>query len=80
VRAISTWYLDLKAELACRRCGESHPACLQFHHTDPTTKETTVADAVRRGWSKARIMRELAKCLVLCANCHAKHHAREAGR
>lgn len=38
----------------------------------------TVANAVRRGWSRARILGELTKCEVLCANCHAKHHAREA--
>jgi len=76
-RAITAWYVELKSQLVCRRCGESHPACLEFHHQEPATKERSVADAVRRGWSRARILDELHKCEVLCANCHAKHHARE---
>ena len=77
LETLTAWYVELKARLVCSHCGEDHPACLQFHHQVPTTKERSVSDAVRRGWSQARIERELAKCEVLCANCHAKHHARE---
>lgn len=76
--AIASWYQELKLQLVCARCGEDHPACIQFHHLDPGEKDMTVANAVRRGWSRARILRELTKCEVLCANCHAKHHARES--
>jgi hypothetical protein len=76
-RAIVAWYVELKSKLVCARCYESHPACLQFHHPDATEKESSVAEAVRRGWGRTRIRRELEKCEVLCANCHAKHHARE---
>jgi hypothetical protein len=79
-REIAEWFVELKARLVCATCGENHPACLQFHHPDPTAKEAGVSDAVRRGWSRKRILTELAKCEVLCANCHAKHHAREADR
>ena len=75
---IRTWFLELKGSLSCARCGEDHPACLQFHHPDPRVKETSIADAVRRGFSRKRLLAEIAKCEVLCANCHAKHHAREA--
>jgi hypothetical protein len=76
-RNLIAWYVELKQELVCRRCGEDHPGCLQFHHRDPREKEMSVANAIRREWSRARILREIAKCEVLCANCHAKHHARE---
>ncbi len=72
------WYGELKSTLVCARCPEAHPACLQFHHADPSKKELSVAEAVRRGWSRERILAELAKCEVLCANCHAKHHAKES--
>jgi hypothetical protein len=76
-RKLSRWLVELKSSLLCARCGENHPACLQFHHPDPVAKEMSVCDAVRRGWSHARILVELNKCEVLCANCHAKHHAKE---
>ena len=71
------WYVELKALLVCTRCGESHPACIQFHHADAKQKEASVADAVRRGWSRNHVLREIQGCVVLCANCHAKHHAKE---
>ena len=74
---LAAWYAELKSKLACVQCGESHPACIQFHHRDPTTKEITLADAVRRGFSRARMLCEIEKCEVLCANCHIKHHAKE---
>jgi hypothetical protein len=48
-----------------------------FHHDDPRQKEITIAQAVLGGWPKQRILDEVAKCHVLCANCHAKHHWNE---
>ena len=77
MRANYHWYIELKSELACSRCDETHPACLQFHHTDPAMKEASLGIAIRRGWSRNRVLAEIAKCEVLCANCHAKHHATE---
>lgn len=68
------WLKELKATLQCSRCPENHPACLVFHHTDPKEKDLEVASAVRSGWSIERIKAEIAKCIVLCANCHAKEH------
>lgn len=67
---------DLVADLKtkCNRCPEKHPACLQFHHKDPTQKEFGISVAVKHAWSLKRIMAEIAKCEVLCANCHAKEH------
>lgn len=71
---IRAWWAAFKATKACESCGERAPECLQFHHDDPKTKRLTLADAVERGWSKERILDEVAKCRVLCANCHFKHH------
>jgi hypothetical protein len=79
-RTLVTWYTELKSLLVCARCGEDHLACLQFHHADPKEKEIEISEAVRRGFSRSRIMREIAKCEVLCANCHIKHHAKERAR
>ena len=76
-RELSIWLGELKSELRCRDCGIDHPGCLVFHHVDRSTKDTELANAVRRGWGRKRILSEIAKCVVLCSNCHAKLHARE---
>jgi hypothetical protein len=74
---LRAWWRTFKADKACSVCGENAPECLHFHHDDPKTKELTLADAIAHGWGVARILREVAKCRVLCANCHLKHHWRE---
>jgi len=62
-----------KANLSCSKCGCSHPAALDFHHTDPATKTASVHTLVRdRRYTAAR--KEIKKCVVLCANCHRIHH------
>jgi len=71
---ILEFYNQLKATLECARCGENHPATLQFHHRDPQKKDFNLSEAVNDGYSIERIKREVAKCTVLCANCHAKEH------
>src|SRR6266480_2389018 len=63
---------QLKATLECARCRENHPTTLQFHHCDPQKKDFNLSEAVREGYSIERIKKEVAKCTVLCANCHAK--------
>ena len=68
------WWDELKATKQCQRCGEAAPECLHFHHRDPTEKEFALSNGVGWGWSKQRILAETAKCEVLCANCHMKHH------
>ena len=74
------FYNQLKATLECARCGENHPATLQFHHRDPQKKDFNLSEAVSDGYCIERIKRELAKCTVLCANCHAKEHYEWARR
>lgn len=56
----------------CKNCGESHPACLQFHHREPHKKSFIVSQKLTI--SKERLLEEIAKCDVLCANCHFKEH------
>ena len=71
------WWRELKRTMACEVCGESSPECLHFHHIDPATKEFCLGEGAAFGKSKERILAELAKCRVLCGNCHAKHHWEE---
>ncbi len=69
-------------KLACSLCGETRQPCLQFHHRDPSQKDANLSEALA-SWSIERLQEELAKCSVLCANCHLCLHAAEreaAGR
>lgn len=52
----------------CADCGETDPVVLVFHHRDPTTKKFTA------GKSIPKLMAEIAKCDVVCANCHMRRH------
>jgi hypothetical protein len=69
---------DYKASQSCAVCGESDPVCLDFHHEG--TKEFAIAKAVNDGLAASRIWAEVAACVVLCANCHRKHHATQSDR
>lgn len=37
-KKIKDWLKDYKKTLQCEECGENHPACLDFHHIDPSKK------------------------------------------
>ncbi len=57
----------------CHTCGcMFHPACFEFHHKDPTTKDRDPSKML--SWSKERLYAELDKCILLCANCHRLEH------
>jgi len=68
------WILGIKASLKCSRCGESRPMCLDFHHLDGSAKEYNIATMIGKHHPKERILNEIAKCSVLCRNCHAVEH------
>jgi DNA-binding CsgD family transcriptional regulator len=56
----------------CELCGyDEFLGALQFHHVDPELKEFGLA---MRGLTRSMeaLRKEAAKCVLLCANCHAK--------
>jgi hypothetical protein len=69
-------FKKIKSTLKCEICNESHIACLEFHHLDPSEKEGNVGQ-VARSFSTKRLMEEISKCIILCANCHRKEHYKE---
>ena len=73
----SIWFKEIKSQLFCIKCGENHISCLEFHHRDPNEKEKAIC-IVAYYWSKKRVLDEIAKCDVLCSNCHRKHHYEES--
>lgn len=67
--------VKFKAGRPCKVCGETHPAALDFHHRNPDEKRFSVSRAiVQRDIPDEEIWAEIAKCDVLCRNCHAKLH------
>ncbi len=75
-RSLREWLHEYKADSdGCTRCGESAPACLDFHHRDPDTKRMAVNEMVTHGYSPAEIRDEIQRCDLLCANCHRREHA-----
>ena len=73
-KRIRKWYRDYKRTLVCSRCPENHLACLTFHHLEPSNKHSDVTAMVQGGSKIEKILAEIEKCIVLCANCHAKEH------
>ncbi|MGC2234561.1 MAG: hypothetical protein WA584_00180 [Pyrinomonadaceae bacterium] len=73
------WIVDYKKTLECVRCGENHSATLTFHK-DRSDKSFEIGNAIRFGVSLKRLIAEIKKCEVLCANCHAKEHWRNLNK
>jgi|LakMenE18May11ns_1017448.scaffolds.fasta_scaffold9027876_1 hypothetical protein len=58
---------------SCKVCGyDKCSRALHLHHLDPKEKEMSLSDM----WSKSdeKILDEIHKCVILCANCHAEVH------
>ena len=55
----------------CVDCGETNPIVLEFDHVRGE-KITDVSSMLRKAFSPKKIVDEIAKCEVRCANCHRK--------
>ncbi|MGI8460550.1 MAG: hypothetical protein ACR2OC_02775 [Solirubrobacterales bacterium] len=78
---VSEWRRRTKARLveeaggACVLCGYDRcQAALEFHHLDPSEKAFGLS---MRGITRSieELRKEAAKCVLLCANCHAEVEA-----
>lgn len=70
---LQSWVREQKVSSdGCERCGEDHPATLEYHH--PGEKFKSISMMVRDGHSRERMLDEMARCELLCANCHRKLH------
>src|ERR1039458_2942193 len=59
----------------CEKCGYSKSlSALCFHHKNPNEKEFQFSKNESISKSKEDIKKELDKCMLLCANCHAEEH------
>lgn len=65
----------------CTDCGwAEHPRALEFDHLPGSGKEATIANLVAGSRPMEEVFAEIAKCEVVCANCHRmRTYAREHG-
>ena len=60
----------------CTDCGETDPVVLEFDHL--RDKLFDIASGIHyRAWAK--VLAEIEKCEVVCANCHRRRTARRRG-
>ena len=66
--------LDYLLTHPCVDCDEADPVVLEFDHLGD--KEVDISALLSNGSSLSRIKKEIAKCEVVCANCHRRRTAK----
>lgn len=62
--------IKLLKDVPCMDCGKKYPSyVMDFDHRDPDTKEFGISTG-RSGRGLKRVLEEIAKCDIVCANCH----------
>jgi hypothetical protein len=74
--ALRAVVIDHLRSHACVDCGENDARVLEFDHVEPKTMY--VAQLVQRGVRPERLLAEIARCEVVCANCHRRRTATRA--
>lgn len=67
------------AEHPCVDCGEQAVRCLEFDHRDPTTKRADISKLISNAISWPKVLTEIQKCDVRCANCHRRITVQRGG-
>jgi hypothetical protein len=80
-REIRDYLRSLKLNQPCTDCGGIFPpTCMDWDHLDPANKEFDICqDSTRELYSKEKIHAEIAKCEIVCANCHRIRSAIQRG-
>lgn len=75
-RASKIWAIEYMGG-KCADCGKQYQPCVyQFHHLDPSQKDKNPSYLFSA--KRERLIAELDKCVMLCANCHMiRHHGGE---
>lgn len=66
---INRAYIKEIKEVPCADCGQSYPSCvMDFDHV--TGRKLGNISLVARSWSLEKLIKEIAKCQIVCSNCH----------
>lgn len=76
---IRGYILEYLKSHPCSNCGETDPIVLEFHHRNGEEKRANIGEIYGVGFSWKIVEKEIAKCDVLCANCHHRKTAKEQG-
>jgi hypothetical protein len=73
-------YIALKGN-ECSQCNfrynGKNACCFDFHHENPKLRKLGLNLSSIGRFSTKTILKELDKCVLLCANCHRKEHSTE---
>jgi hypothetical protein len=59
----------------CEKCGyDKNISALEFHHLDPNAKKFNLDSRNLSNTTRDKILEELDKCILVCANCHRELH------
>jgi hypothetical protein len=75
-RKLQGLLLDYLLDHPCVDCGESDPVVLDFDHLRDKVENISLMVLKKRPWRV--ILEEIAKCEVVCANCHRRRTAARA--
>ena len=73
------YVLEYLKENPCIDCGETDPIVLDFDHVNRKEKYRSIALMIRRATALNKIIEEISKCVVRCANCHRRKTSKELG-
>lgn len=61
---------EFLSDKSCMDCGNTDWRVFEFDHRDPSIKEFNIGDRLRTKGSFESCAEEIAKCDIVCANCH----------
>lgn len=76
-RNLQVMLMEYLSDKGCVDCGEKDPIVLEFDHIDPKTKTASVANMIRHLRNVDKVLEEINKCEIRCANCHKRRTAKQ---
>lgn len=75
VKILRNFVQSIKKSSKCAICGDDRWYVLDFHHL--SDKKFTISQKIQEGCSINTLKEEIAKCIVVCANCHREIHYKQ---